>query len=449
MDDKITVYVKSSSLGEDPGIYWQNASKEDQSQETPELLKQRIIPKKTADGQATVNSLIIEQKDEPTLILMRDEKKLLLQVTGFKSPERTDKMGRVVFQSLAWVVDNNDEGEARIRYIAAKVLDDIWISKNLKLQKIVDQAVTFDGKKAFKVNLDKINQFTQEKASQRGSTSTQYCIQQYSNNGIKKLRDELQKQKLPEQWKGWHEVQDHIDIKEGVLVIVTNWLPDPGILHKAGVWRGLAGHVEEPEKKILPAPVPEPKPEPEPTHDNQTQKKETSSNNSLIIVVAVVVGVVIVGAAIWFLTRPPKEAVNPPNPTTPSEIQTNPQQEVKEPTNPLTPTTPPEIQTNPQQEEQETAPSRSPEIQTNPQAEEQLNPAVEEAPLETQINPQVVQPLNPAIVETNFQEEEQPEIEQTNPQAQEQLNPAIEEAPLETEINPQVETREQKQEVKE
>ena len=424
---KITVYVKSCALQK--GIHWRNASKIRQPVETPELLQKRIISNKEGRKSA-VNSQIKE--DEKSLILMRDKQKILLEVTGFKSSERKDEDGRAVYNLLAWVVDDNNEGEAHIRYIAARILDDVWLSESSKLQKIVDQAVTFDGKEVFKVNLDEINQFTQGQAGQR-DFDVNYRIQKYSNDGIEKLRDELQNHQLPEQWNSWHEEQG-CDVKirdEGVLVIVTNWLPDPGILHKAGVWRGLAGYVEEPEKKILPAPVPEQKPEPEQTHDNQTQKKETSSNNSLVIVVAVVVGVVIVGAAIWFLTRPPKEPLNPSTPTAPSEIQINFQVEIQ--INPqVQQLNPARIETNPQQEEQpeiqQTNPQQEeqPEIQqTNPQAEEQLNRAVEEAPLETQINPQDVQPLNPAIVETNFQQEEQtttplisPEIEQTNPQPQ-------------------------------
>ena len=246
----IAVYVKSSALG-NTGIHWRNASdRNHQPEETPELLQKPVVPRKIG-GKAAVNYLFTNQK-EPSLLLMRYDEKLLLQVAGFDSPERSEKMGSRVFNSLAWVVKDDDKGELFIRKIAAQILEDIWISKNLKLREIVDQAVTFDGIEAFKVDIDKIHQFIQGEAGNIDSApeDIEYKIYpikctEYQSQSLKKLKKEIQNHNLPKSWKSWSEQKE-----EGVIVIVTNWLPDSGILHKAGVWRGIADDVKEPEKKI-------------------------------------------------------------------------------------------------------------------------------------------------------------------------------------------------------
>lgn len=247
----ITVYVKSRAFGKE-GYYWQNAT--NGKKETPEFLKEPIIRKKTGD-RAAVNFLIIE--DKPSLILMRHSDQLCLQVTGFQST-KSDFQNRKFSTSIAWVLKDDEEGEARIRYIAAKLLGDVWLSEKPELQEIVNQAVTFDGKEAFKVDVEKINQFTQGLGQEEASPKDydRYQIKKWSEQPIKDWKEKLERHKIPKSLKIWHETKgcdEKLD-KQGILVIVTHWLPEPGILHEAGVWRGLANHVEKPEKKNTSAP---------------------------------------------------------------------------------------------------------------------------------------------------------------------------------------------------
>ncbi|MDJ0518238.1 MAG: hypothetical protein QNJ74_18975 [Trichodesmium sp. MO_231.B1] len=351
----ITVYVKSRAFGKE-GYYWQNAT--NGKQETPEFLEQPIIPKKTGDY-AAVNSLIIENK--PSLILMRHSDRLCLQVTGFRSTE-LDFQNRDIFTSIAWVIKDDEAGEARIRYIAAKLLEDVWLSEKPELQEIVNQAVIFDGKEAFKVDIEKINQFAQGEAGQE-DYNREYQIETWSSESIANFQKELQKHKFPKSWKSWHEIEgyDYKWNKEGVLVIVTNWLPDSGILHRAGVWRGLANDVTPPPLKKNP-PVEEPRQklkEKQKLEPIPIKKKNTLKLTLLRIAVVFLLTTILVATGV--LLTHPEQLIEPTRiklPIITPEIQTQPQEQ--QPNLPL-PTVPPEPQTSPQ------LPTVTPESQTSPQ----------------------------------------------------------------------------------
>ncbi|NEO57324.1 MAG: hypothetical protein F6K54_32175 [Okeania sp. SIO3B5] len=339
----ITVYVKSRAFGKE-GFYWQNAT--NGKQETPEFLEQPIIPKKTGDY-AAVNFLIIE--DKPSLILMRHSDRLCLQVTGFQSTE-SDFQGREFSTSIAWVVKDDEEGEAHIRYIAAKLLDDVWLSKKLELQEIVNQAVRFDGKEAFKVDLEKINQFAQGEVDQEEVRQEDYQIENQSSESIANLKEALERYKLPKPWKSWHETKGCDDKNKGVLVIVTNWLPDSGILHRAGVWRGFADNVTPPPLKKNP---PTEKPIQELNNQHKLEQIPIKKKNTLkltllrIAVVFLLTTIVATGVLLIFWFTHQEELIEPIRikiPIITPEIQTQPQQQ--QPNLPL-PTVSPESQTSP------------------------------------------------------------------------------------------------------
>ncbi|AFZ03418.1 hypothetical protein [Calothrix sp. PCC 6303] len=104
------IYVKTSALGK-TGIHWRKIeSKEYQPIEKPSLIQRQVI-KGNNNQVAIVNDLIDEVK--PSLLLFRDQKtnKLLLEVTGIESHQRSEKLGRKVLNTIVWITDNLPENE--------------------------------------------------------------------------------------------------------------------------------------------------------------------------------------------------------------------------------------------------------------------------------------------------------------------------------------------------
>lgn len=136
----IEVYIKSSALGES-GIHWRKVSEPQQYEEIPDILRKRVIPKKTG-GLGTVNYLVNETK--LTCVLVRYDEKLLLEVTGIESLERSNRLGRRVLNSVVWVVDENDDSEKILRELAARALMSFW-GRYPEFIKTISSAVEFDG----------------------------------------------------------------------------------------------------------------------------------------------------------------------------------------------------------------------------------------------------------------------------------------------------------------
>jgi hypothetical protein len=240
----LEIYVKSSALGK-TGLHWRKVTHTKQESEIPSLLMKKIIPKKTG-GTATPNYLIYEQK--PSIMLMRYDGKLLLEVTGIESPQRSQQLGRKVLNCVVWVADDDqEEKEKTIRMIAASALRNI-IGEDLSLREVVAKAVEFEGLEGFKVSVNDLEDFVNElgkgenKINDERYVETNFKIETNLDCFIKKLADELQNNQLPQEWQCW----DKETKKEGVLVVVTEHLEEGSILHKAGVWRGLASNVKEP-----------------------------------------------------------------------------------------------------------------------------------------------------------------------------------------------------------
>lgn len=161
------------------------------------------------------------QTESPSILLARDEGKLLLFVTGIRT-KRKDYQSRTIGISVAWVGKNSDE--ALLRYQASRILNS-FINQD-SLNKDIDAAVKAGGPKGFSVAFDKLKL---SKKAQQGPTITA-GITRKSDDGIKALSEELEKYSLPD--------------KKGPLVVITG-IQTEADLKKAGVYRALANFPAE------------------------------------------------------------------------------------------------------------------------------------------------------------------------------------------------------------
>ncbi|MEH2461379.1 hypothetical protein [Nostoc sp.] len=261
------IYVKTSALGQ-TGIHWRSIeSEERQPVEVPSLIKLQVIGEE--NGQiAIVNDLIDEVK--PSLLLLRDnkKKKLLLEITGIESPQRSIRMGRKVFNSMVWIADDIEENEVVLRKIAYSAMQNI-LEKDFSLKEMIEKSVEFYGLEEFRVNLKEVNEYIEHielvdshQFSELESYQ-QYQIESKSSERLEKLAEEFRNYPLPKEWVNW----DGETKNDGVLIVVTENLEKRTILHKAGVWRGFATNVEEPAKVVVEST--EKKTEPLPTEQAQ------------------------------------------------------------------------------------------------------------------------------------------------------------------------------------
>jgi hypothetical protein len=245
------IYVKTSALGQ-TGIHWRHIeSEERQPVEVPSLIKRQVI--KEENGQiAIVNDLINEVK--PSLLIFRnkDDEKLLLEITGIESPQRSIRLGRKVFNSMVWIANDTEENEVVLRKIAYSAIQNI-LQKDFSLSEMIEKSVEFYGLEEFRVNLKEVNEYIGhlEPVDILDIESYQeYQIEHKSSENLEKLAEELRNYPLPKEWVNW----DGETKNDGVLIVVTENLERRTILHEAGVWRGFATNVEEPAKIVVELP---------------------------------------------------------------------------------------------------------------------------------------------------------------------------------------------------
>lgn len=228
---ELIVYVKSSALGRS-GIHWRKVSEAKQFKEIPDILKDERFLGETGES-STINDLINETK--LSLVLVRCDKKLLLEVTGIESPERSNRLGRKVLNSVVWIGDDNSHNERILRELAARALMSFW-GKYPEFIKIISSAVEFDGLEGFKGDFKSLNKLAangDEKLKVLGleieesESDKQEDIweakQIDSNAQIESLAKQLATCSLP----------------EGKDLVVIAEMPKEGvILYKGIVWEG-------------------------------------------------------------------------------------------------------------------------------------------------------------------------------------------------------------------
>lgn len=296
------IYVKTSALGK-TGIHWRKVESEEyQPVEVPSLIKCQVISDE--NGQVViVNDLIDEVK--PSLIILRDnkEKKLLLEVTGIESPNRSNKLGRKVLNSVVWIADDLEDNEEVLRKIAYSAISSI-LNTDLSFCKMIEESIDFFEVEEFRVNLNKINKFTQQGERIFSSDNShiesyqEYYIGNRSNSSLEKLAEEIQNHSLPKYWTSW----DGQTKTDGVLVVVTENLENRNILHKAGVWRGFASLVEEPviNKSLLAEKKKETMFSAEPRQHKKPPALPQTNQKTRLIIVLLIVAIIIMVIAISF-----------------------------------------------------------------------------------------------------------------------------------------------------
>ena len=166
------VYVRSYALGK-TGIHWRKIENENIQyiSESPNMLKERLVKKKTGDL-GTIGYLINYQN--PSLVLMRYSEQLLFMVSGIEFVNKqTNKFGSTieteVYNAVAWVVDPDEsnsispKNELMLRHLAARALLS-FVGKDPEFINTINEAINFKGLEEFEVNLDKINQLTENSA---------------------------------------------------------------------------------------------------------------------------------------------------------------------------------------------------------------------------------------------------------------------------------------------
>lgn len=219
----MNIYVQSRGFAQDNDYCW--------LPEVPLIIRQN-----------RVNDLI--QSDSLSIVLGRYNNKLLLLVTGLESSERRDFQRRTIRNSVAWVGEDSEENEQKLRAITACALQD---TLRETLQAEIDKAITFGGENGFEVAVTDISQLSVVETV--GIRNFPAKLDKKIGKNSKKLRDELA-----------FELEENClpkgnDFSNTPLVVVTGIKSENAFI-QAGVWRGLSNLVQtegwkEPYKKSL------------------------------------------------------------------------------------------------------------------------------------------------------------------------------------------------------
>lgn len=217
----------------------------------------------------------------------------LTLINGQIQEVRTEKFEQVQ-QSLLDMTGNHLESEKSV--VKAGYL--------LSICKMVEESVDFFEVEEFRVNLNKINKFTQQVETIFSSDNShiesyqEYYIGNRSNSDLEKLAEEIQNHPLPKYWTSW----DGQTKTDGVLVVVTENLEKRNILHKAGVWRGFASLVEEPviNNSLLAEKKKETMSSAEPRQHKKPPALPQMSQKNRLIIVLLIVAIIIMVIAISF-----------------------------------------------------------------------------------------------------------------------------------------------------
>lgn len=168
-----------------------------------------------------------------SVVLARNNNKLLLLVTGLKSSKRKDYRGRTIRNSVAWIAQDTEENECTLRAIAVHALRG-------SLKKDIDDAVKSGGEKGFEVSFKKIKTLTETttnpaKSELLGSDKEKPKIGRTSDKLKQELASDLEKYLLP---------KHKLDNQQFMPLVVVTGIQDEETLKKAGVWRGLSSLVD-------------------------------------------------------------------------------------------------------------------------------------------------------------------------------------------------------------
>ena len=169
---ELEVYVRSYALGK-TGIHWRKVENTQSILGSPDILEKRLVEKQKG-GSGTIEYLINYQN--LSLVLMRYSEQLLFMVSGIEFVNKqTNKFGSTieteVYNAVAWVVDPDEsnsispKNELKLRHLAARsLLSFVGKDKDPEFINTINEAINFKGLEEFEVNLNKINQLTENSA---------------------------------------------------------------------------------------------------------------------------------------------------------------------------------------------------------------------------------------------------------------------------------------------
>ncbi|CAD5931620.1 hypothetical protein L2E68_13690 [Planktothrix agardhii 1029] len=165
---ELEVYVRSSPLGK-TDFHWRKIENGESILGYPQILEQRIIPKKTG-GLGTIEYLINYQK--LSFLLMRHSQQLLFLVAGIEAlEERSNQLGSTIYNAVAWVSSPDEsnsispKNELTLRHLAARsLLSFVDKDKDPEFLNTINEAINFKGLEEFSVDFDKIDQLTNTSA---------------------------------------------------------------------------------------------------------------------------------------------------------------------------------------------------------------------------------------------------------------------------------------------
>lgn len=203
------IYVQSAGVSQEHDYCWQTITENSQ--------------KTTQEPRQITQFKYLLENESPSILLARDDHQLILLITGMKASQRKDYRGRTIRNSVAWICQDTEENEQKLRGIAV-------LSLRGELDKKIDNAINNGGQYGFEVSFNDIrNIISQLPITQNSNPTRSSCmLAEHSNSNKEKLAEILLSEKLP---KKEHDTQ--------ALVVVTG-IKAENTLKEAGVWRGLS-----------------------------------------------------------------------------------------------------------------------------------------------------------------------------------------------------------------
>lgn len=217
------IFVQSCGISVDYGYNW--VDENDVIVEKPNIL----------------NNFIDLLQESSSLLIARENPKLLLVVTGIPSARR-DYQNRIIFISVAWILEDDKDhvNEAKIRNLASKILlSKIFLpdTGEIKLKQTIDHSVTAGEENGFDVKFESLRSLL-EKEPENSSPSKlsdedekEVSYEKSNDTTIQKLAKDLKEKSLP---------------KENRPLVVVTGIQSKADFKKANVFRGLANFVDEP-----------------------------------------------------------------------------------------------------------------------------------------------------------------------------------------------------------
>lgn len=216
------IFVQSRGISVDYGYNW--VDENDVIVEKPNIL----------------NNFIDLLQESSSLLIARENPKLLLVVTGIPSARR-DYQNRIIFISVAWIVEDNPVKEAKIRNLASKILlskiflpdtDEIDPNQGIEACVYDEKENSFQEKNGFTVDFKSLRSLLEEQESSKLSDEDEKEVSYEKSNDttIQKLAKDLKEKSLP---------------KENRPLVVVTGIQSKADFKKANVFRGLAKFVDE------------------------------------------------------------------------------------------------------------------------------------------------------------------------------------------------------------